>query len=107
MVVVTHLSAAFGPPVSLSTTARIQRIRQKSAEAMTVIVDAGTHFVVQGTNIINGTCNAAMAAMVPQNHGCCHSFRFKTSIKPSTKILFEDGKKRSSFPTLSNSPEHR
>jgi hypothetical protein len=34
MVVGAHLSAVFGPPMRLSTTRRIQRIRQKSAEAM-------------------------------------------------------------------------
>ncbi len=44
--------------------------------------------------------------MVPQNHACRHSFRFKTSMKPSTPMLFRVGNTRPSLPKLSNSRAH-
>jgi hypothetical protein len=48
------LSLTVGSSMNFPTTARIQRIRQKSTESMTAIASAGTHLVVQGTNKING-----------------------------------------------------
>jgi Phage integrase family len=42
-----YFSGVFCSPMNFPTTARIQRIKQKSSESMTAITSAGTHLVVQ------------------------------------------------------------
>ncbi len=48
-------SEVSGLSMNFPITATIHRIRQKSAESMTAITNAGTHFEVHGTNKTNGT----------------------------------------------------
>ncbi len=49
-----HCLGAFGFLTSFPTTETIASIRYKSAMPIGMITKAGTHFVVQGTNRING-----------------------------------------------------
>ena len=99
----THLSAVFDSSISLPTAARIQTIRQKSAESITPIASAGTHWVVQGMNIISGICSAAMKIMMPQNQLRRLSFHFRAMRNPNIAMQFSTGKAIFSLPDRSQS----
>lgn len=97
------ISLVLGSSMNRPTAARIQTIRQKSAESITPIASAGTHWVVQGMNIISGTCSAAMKIMMPQNQLRRLSFHFRAIRNPNTAMQLSTGKAIFSLPNRSQS----